>query len=261
MSATAPRILVCNDDGIDAPGLALLAAVAHGLSDDVWTVAPTRKWTAASHQLTFDRDLTLARQAPQRYACDGAPADCVVAALTLLFAETAAPDLVLAGVNDKRNVGEDAAYSGTMAIAREATFWGIPAVAFSRSERWTDTPAEVAALRRLLAAAWTTRSQWAADGHWLSVNLPPRLPAPLRAVRLAHDKLGTAVDVLAQDEARWVYRLRRGRPGTAASGDENDALRVGDVALVRHGWRNAGAVDDEWLARLRAALAEDEPPA
>ena len=261
MTTHAPRILVCNDDGIDSPGLALLATVAQALSDDVWVVAPTRKWTAASHQLSFDRDLVLAARGPRRYACDGAPADCVVAAMTLLFGASARPDLVLAGINDKRNVGEDAAYSGTMAIAREATFWGVPAVAFSRSERWTDAPAEVASLRRLLDATWQTRAAWAADGHWLSFNLPPRLPAPVRAARLAHDQLATAVDVLAHDADGWVYRLRRGRPGAASPGDENDVLRVGHVAVVRHGWRNAGALDADWVARIGAAIAEDEPAA
>ena len=58
---------------------------------------------------------------------------------------------------------------------------------------------------------------------------------------------------------RWVYRLRRGRPGTAMAGDENDVLRVGHVAVVRHGARHAGALDDDWLARMGAALADDEP--
>jgi 5'/3'-nucleotidase SurE len=113
------RILISNDDGIAAPGLALLADAAHDLSEDVLIVAPERKWTAASHQLTFDRDQTLTRIDTNVYASSGAPADCVVAAMTVLHA---APALVLSGVNDKQNVGEDIAYSGTTAIAREATF-------------------------------------------------------------------------------------------------------------------------------------------
>src|SRR5687768_1605699 len=89
------RILVCNDDGIMAPGLTLLAEAARAMSDDVWVVAPERKWTAAGHQLSFDRDLTLARTAERVYACSGAPADCVVAAMTVLFEGQPRPDLVL----------------------------------------------------------------------------------------------------------------------------------------------------------------------
>ena len=91
------------------------------LEAEVWIVAPDRKWTAASHQLSFDRDLTLTRTGERNYACSGAPADCVVAAMTILFAGAAKPELVLAGINDKCNVAEDVAYSGTIAIAREAT--------------------------------------------------------------------------------------------------------------------------------------------
>ena len=258
MSTAAPRILVCNDDGIASPGLALLATAAQGLSDDVWVVAPSRKWTAASHQLTYDRDIVLVEDGPRRYVCDGAPADCVVAAMTLLV-EGAPFGLALAGINDTHNVGEDSAYSGTMSIAREATFWGVPAIAVSRSARWTDTAPEIAALRRLLSAAWATRTEWAADGHWLGVNLPPRLPAALRGARLARDKIASAVDVVEHTPGRWVYRVRRGRPGTVTAGDENDVLRVGHVAVVRHGARHAGALDEDWLARMATALADDEP--
>ena len=105
------RILVCNDDGIEAPGLGLLAEAALALGSDVWLVAPDRKWTAASHQLSFDRDLTLTAAGERAFVCSGTPADCVVAAMTILFADGPKPDLVLAGVNDKRNVAEDLAYS------------------------------------------------------------------------------------------------------------------------------------------------------
>ena len=81
------RILVANDDGIEAPGLAQLTQAARALTDDVWVVAPERKWTAASHQLTFDRDLVLRRTAERTFACTGAPADCVVAAFAILFGD------------------------------------------------------------------------------------------------------------------------------------------------------------------------------
>lgn len=252
------RVLVCNDDGIDAPGLALLSAVARGASDDVWVVAPERKWTAASHQVTFDRDLALARREARVYACSGAPADCVIAAFTLLCADRR-PDLVLAGINDKRNVGEDIAYSGTNAIAREAAFHGVPAIAWSRNTRWTDTPAELAALRRLLGAWWHTRDAWARDGHWLSVLLPDALPAPVRTARLARDKLAAATDVVERDDDRIVFRLRRGRPATAVAGDENAQLNGGAVTVTRQTWRAVGPIDEDLVEQWSAAVADDEP--
>jgi 5'-nucleotidase len=256
----AVRILVCNDDGIDAPGLALLAAVARAVSDDVWIVAPQRKWTAASHQLSFDRDLTLERRTERVYACSGAPADCVIAALTIVCAG-GPPDLVLSGINDKRNVGEDAAYSGTIAIAREATFHGVPAIALSRSTRWTDTPAEIAALRRLLAAFWQSRDAWARDAHWLAVALPDRLPAPVATARAAHDKIGGATEVITRSDARIVYRLRRGRPGLASAGDENGLLQAGAITVTRQGWRDFAPLGADLTERWTAALADDAPTA
>ena len=204
------RILVCNDDGFDAPGIHLLAKTARAMAPDVWVVAPERKWTAASHQLSFDCDLTLTRTADRTYTCSGAPADCVVAAMTVLFAEGEKPDLVLAGVNDKRNVAEDIAYSGTMAIAREATFWGTPAIAVSRAVPGTDAPEGLDALRRLLQALWNGRSDWAADGHWLSINLPAALPAPIVQAHVGRDRIGGASDVLENAPERIVYRIGAG---------------------------------------------------
>ena len=254
----ALRILVCNDDGIDGPGIALLADVARGISDDLWIVAPERKWSAASHQISFDRDLVLTRRAERTYACSGAPADCVIAALTIVLGEHP-PDLVLSGINDKRNVGEDAAYSGTLAIAREATFHGVPAIGLSRSTRWPDAPAEIAALRRLLGAWWSTRHEWAVDGHWLAVTLPDALPAPIAVPRIAHDKIGGATDVLERNGDRIVYRLRRGRPGTALDGDENACLAAGAITVVRQGWRYAGALDEDLANRWATVLADDAP--
>jgi len=254
----ALRILVCNDDGIDAPGLALLAAVARGVCDDVWTVAPERKWTAASHQLTFDRDLVLTRRGEREFACSGAPADCVIAALTIVCADHP-PDLVLSGINDKRNVGEDTAYSGTLAIAREASFHGVPAIALSRSTRWTDAPGEVAALRRLLGTLSRTRDEWAAQDHWLAVVLPDALPAPIAVPTFARDKIGAATDVHERSDARVVYRLRRGRPGTAQPGDENAALRAGSIIVTRQGWRCTAPLDIDLVQKWSAAVADDAP--
>jgi 5'-nucleotidase len=145
------RILVSNDDGIAAQGLRVLVAAARVLTPDVWVVAPERKWTAASHQLSFDRDLSLTRMAVHEYACSGAPADCVVAAMTLLFDKNERPDLVLSGINDKINVGEDLAYSGTMAVAREAAFWGVSGPGAFRG--WPRSSSVPCGFRGRLAAA------------------------------------------------------------------------------------------------------------
>jgi 5'-nucleotidase len=230
------RVLIANDDGLASPGIALMEQAAAALGGEAWIVAPERKWTAASHQLSFDRDLTLTRRRERVYECSGAPADCVVGAMTVLWRDGARPDLVLAGVNDKRNVAEDVAYSGTMAIAREGTLWGVPSIALSCSARWTDRPEEIAAMRRLLFVLWSSHKDWAQDGHWLALTLPAALPARLVPARVGRDKIGGAADVIERDDQRITWRIRRGRPGTCTPGDENAIIAAGDIALVRHGW-------------------------
>jgi 5'/3'-nucleotidase len=246
------RILVCNDDGIDAPGLGLLADAARLLTPDVWVVAPERKWTAASHQLSFDRNLTLSRLRERHYACSGAPADCVIAAMALLFASGPGPDLVIAGLNDKINVAEDVAYSGTMAIAREATFWGIPAISLSRDEPATLAAAAIADVLRVL---WEARTQWSGSGHWLALNLPACLPAPLSQARVGRDKIGSACETIESTPERTTFRIVRGRPGTHADHDERARVEAGCIALVRHCWFAdaplAPATMDAWNRALR----------
>ena len=248
------RILVCNDDGIASAGLGLLARAALALEAEVWIVAPERKWTAASHQLSFDRDLSLTRTGERSYACSGAPADCVVAAMTILFAGGAKPELVLAGINDKFNVAEDVAYSGTIAIAREATFWGVPAISLSRGERASDAAADLDALSRLLRVLWNRRGDWAADGHWLSINLPPSLPAPLVQARTGRDKIAAAADILDATHERIRYRIRRGRPGTITPDDENACLAAGKISVVRYCWFTEARLPEAVVGAWSSAL-------
>jgi 5'-nucleotidase len=248
------RILVSNDDGVRSPGVRLLAQAALAIGSDVWVVAPERKWTAAGHQLSFDRDLTLTRVGDRIYAGSGAPADCIVAAMTVLFDAGSRPDLVLAGINDKRNVAEDSAYSGTTAIAREATFWGVPAISLSRERGETDGAADLEALRRLLRLLWNGRADWAAEGHWLSINLPASLPAPLTQARVGRDKIGAGCDILHSTGKRIRYRIRRGRPGTITPGDENACLAAGEISVVRYCWFGQAKLPDAVVAAWRSAV-------
>ena len=249
------RILAANDDGIAAPGLTeLTSAAAAALDAEIWVVAPERKWTAASHQLSFDQDLTLSRVGERAYACSGSPADCVVAAMTVLFAGEPKPDLVLAGINDGRNVGEDIAYSGTMAIGREAAFWSVPAISISRVKGAVRGTGDDAALRALLRVLADTRDEWASGSHWLGVNLPAALPAPIVQAVIGRDKIATASDVVARTPDRIRYRLRRGRAHASAAGDENAGIDAGDIVIVRHGWTKTDALPEDFIASCNRAL-------
>src|SRR5215469_1856266 len=125
------RILVTNDDGINAPGLKILERVARKLSRDVWVIAPELEQSGAGHSLTLRRPLAVRRVVPRRFAVDGTPTDCVLLAVNHLI-EGKRPDLVLSGVNRGANLGEDVTYSGTVAAAMEATLLGIRAIALSQ---------------------------------------------------------------------------------------------------------------------------------
>src|ERR1700742_4490972 len=104
------RILLSNDDGIEAPGLAALERVARQLSDDVWIVAPEQEQSGASHSLTTRRPWRLRELAPRRFCVDGTPTDCVMLAIKRVLRDRP-PDLVLSGINAGSNVGEDLTYS------------------------------------------------------------------------------------------------------------------------------------------------------
>ncbi len=245
------RILIANDDGIEAPGIARLAEAASMVSDDVWVVAPQVKHTAAGSSLTMAEPVVMTRLAERRYSCSGRPADCVVAALAWLFANQKKPDLVLAGINDGRNVAEDLAYSGTLGIAREASFWNVPAIGFSRVKNPAATPADDKWLAGLISSLWRQRETWASEGHWLSVNLPAALPAEIRQPRIGRDKIARRAEVLDSDGDRTVIAFPRGRAHATSPGDENAEIDAGFVTVNRLNWFGETRLDGHFLASIR----------
>ena len=125
------RILVTNDDGINAPGLESCARIAAALSDDVWVLAPEFDQSGVAHSLSLNDPLRLRRLDDKRYAVRGTPTDCVIMAVRHVMKEKR-PDLVLSGVNRGQNLAEDVTYSGTVAGAMEGTILGIPSIAMSQ---------------------------------------------------------------------------------------------------------------------------------
>jgi 5'-nucleotidase len=126
------RILCTNDDGIHAPGLQSLEAIARQLSDDVWVVAPETDQSGVAHSLSLNDPLRLREISPRHFAVKGTPTDCVIMAIRQLMNEHR-PDLVLSGVNRGQNVAEDVSYSGTVAGAIEGTILGVPSIALSQA--------------------------------------------------------------------------------------------------------------------------------
>lgn len=130
------RILVTNDDGIYAPGIIELAHTLEENDHEVIVVAPEMERSASSHSITLHTPLRILEKGENRFAVTGSPADCVILALEILAENSY--DLVISGINNGPNLGEDILYSGTVAAAIEAMYFGYPAIAVSMSTRSTE---------------------------------------------------------------------------------------------------------------------------
>ncbi len=180
------RILLTNDDGINAPGLAVLERIAAELSDDVWVCAPMEEQSGAGHSLTLSRPVRLRRHADRRFSVSGTPTDAVM--LGMAEAMGARPDLILSGVNRGANLGDDITYSGTVSAAIEGALAGIPSIALSQvyaREGMGDTVPFAAAeawgarvLRPLIDVPFAPRTL-------ININFPALAPEDVQGVRVA----------------------------------------------------------------------------
>jgi 5'-nucleotidase len=121
-------ILLTNDDGINAPGLAALAGRISSIAD-CYTVAPDRERSASGHSLTIHKPLRVTELAPQKYSLNGTPTDCVAIGVSKIL--PCKPDLIISGINNGPNLGDDITYSGTVSAAMEGTILSIPSIAVS----------------------------------------------------------------------------------------------------------------------------------
>jgi 5'-nucleotidase len=179
------RILVTNDDGIHAPGLAIAETIARALTDDVWIVAPETEQSGASHSLTLTLPLRLRQVEEKRYALTGTPTDCVMMAVAEIMKDKP-PTLILSGVNRGSNLADDVTYSGTIAGAMEGCALGIPSIAMSQSYGWTENAkvnwsaaAEYGAplVRHLVEAGWP-------DGVLMNINFPDGELGPVKGIEI-----------------------------------------------------------------------------
>lgn len=171
MDIAKARVLISNDDGIDAPGIKLLERIVRPLAAEVWVVAPETEQSGAAHSLTLHHPLRMRRASKWRYAVDGTPTDSVLLGINELMKEHR-PDIVLSGINRGGNLGEDVTYSGTVAAAMEATLLGLPAIALSLvieaggSPKWATARHWVPkVLKCLMATSWPANIL-------LNVNIP-----------------------------------------------------------------------------------------
>ena len=230
------RILLTNDDGIDAPGLRVLEEVAAQLGDDVWVVAPATDQSGIGHALTLSHPLRIREHGERRYSVTGTPADCVIVGVRSLLPEP--PDLVLSGINLGQNIADDVVYSGTVGGAMEAAMMGLRSMALSQAYRrdddgpvnvpWDNSRSVLPALVRDLATIDLP------EPTFLNVNVPatPSVRGVRACVqgRVAHT-LGTESRRDGRGKPYHWLRFGRGEP-EAQPGSDVAALSEGYVSVT-----------------------------
>ena len=225
------HILVSNDDGYQAPGLAALADALSTIAR-VTVVAPDRDRSGASNSLTLDRPLRATVQPNGFIAVNGTPTDCVHVAITGLMDEE--PDMVVSGINLGSNLGDDVLYSGTVAAAMEGRFLGLPAIAVSLASfagRHFDSAARAAVelIERMQARPLPADTI-------LNVNVPD-LPwetlKGYRSVRLGHRHKSEPVCRATDPRGRPIYWIGPAGPeADAGPGTDFDAINSGYISIT-----------------------------
>ncbi len=238
-SLARARVLISNDDGINAPGLKLLEKVLGPLAREVWVVAPETEQSATSHSLTLRRPLRIRHVSEHRYAVDGTPTDSVLIGINELMKDFS-PDLVISGINRGGNIGEDVTYSGTVAAAMEGTLLGVPSIAFSqicadrRSVKWaTAEKWAPRVLKMLCSEAWP-------GGVLLNVNFPDVTAGRVTGIEVTRQgrrKIGS--DLVSGVDPRgepyfWIGAQRREehyRPGSDLEAIGRGAVSVTPLSM------------------------------
>jgi 5'-nucleotidase len=230
------RILLINDDGIEAPGLAILERIATELASEVWVVAPEHDQSGVSHAVSLHHPIRATPRGPRRWAVTGTPGDCVVMGLSHLM-RGSLPQLLLSGVNRGANLGIETVFSGTVGGAMTGMMLGIPSIALSQA--WTNREAvrwETAAalgpriVQELMNIGWS-------KGTCLSVNFPDLPANEAGPLTLARQGAGSVEGMEVEprtDPRGYTYYWVSFRRGDRDQGPESDvaALNAGRVVVT-----------------------------
>ena len=230
------KILISNDDGYQAPGIVALQEALRGIAD-VDVVAPEHNNSAKSNALTLHSPLYVHTAANGFRYVNGTPADCVHIALTGLLGYR--PDLVVSGINNGANMGDDTIYSGTVGAAMEAYLFGIPAIAFSQTEKgWAHLDVAAAQARALVERLLAdVKAVGQGGAPWLlNVNIPT-LPADqikgLKVVRLGRRHAAERVITQTSPRGETMYWIGSAGPAKdEGEGTDFHATRHGHVSLT-----------------------------
>ncbi len=248
------RILLTNDDGINAPGLDVLEHIARKLSDDIWIVAPELEQSGKGRAISLTEFVRVRELEPQHYAVNGTPSDCVLLALDELMPER--PDLILSGVNAGQNIAEDTTFSGTIAAALFGMQHGVPSIALSQSKGFQNPG----------SCPWETARAWGAkvlrpliDKGWpddlvLNVNFPDRAPEDVAGIRMTRQ--GFRDERIIRTEARKDLRGNAyywiGYRGKLSNPDEGTDLRAIYDGFVSVSPLHVDLTHEAFLAEMRA---------
>ena len=199
------RILLTNDDGVNAPGLELLERIARLFSDDIWIVAPSEEQSGAGHSLTLTVPVRLRKLGEQRFCVTGTPTDAVMMGLAWIMKDNP-PDLILSGVNRGANLGEDVTYSGTVSAAMEGALAGIRSIALSQSYAREGMGDTMAGPPSRLPGEGAAPPSFAAAEAWAERTLRPLLDAPMAPRTLVNINF----PALAPEEVRGIRIVRQG---------------------------------------------------
>jgi 5'-nucleotidase len=245
------KILISNDDGYLAPGIIALADALSAIAEIV-VVAPDINRSGSSNSLTLDRPLSVQQAANGFFFVNGTPTDCVHIALTgglLPFT----PDLVISGINNGQNMGDDTLYSGTVAAATEGYLFGIPAIAFSQVQHgWEHVDAAARVARDIVQRGFDELTL----PYLVNVNIP-NLPydqlTSKVAARLGRRHAAEAVIKSADPRGRDIYWI--GPPGAAKDAGEGTDFYVTERGGIAITPLQVDLTHTTQLSALRAGLA------
>lgn len=224
------RILISNDDGYLAPGIIALADALAPIAEIV-VVAPDSNRSGSSNSLTLDRPLSVYRAANGFYFVNGTPSDCVHIALTGVLSSK--PDLIVSGINQGQNMGDDTLYSGTVAAATEGFLFGIPSIAFSQVEKgWGQLDAAARVAREMVERRFDALQK----PYLLNVNIPNLAYDDIRgllATRLGKRHQSEAVIRTQDPHGREIFWIGpAGGAKDAGDGTDFDATARGYVSVT-----------------------------
>ena len=226
------RLLITNDDGIDAPGIITLAQTL-ATEHEVWVVAPDKNRSAISSAISMDVSLQIIKKRDRWYSCSGVPVDCVISGLRTIL--PAPPDAILSGINKGANLGTDVVYSGTCAAARQAIISGYPGIAlsienFQTRNKWNFKPLAEFVRKNLRELVSLCSPEVFVNINALSADSY----AGWRLTRLSKRRYNNSIDTFTAPDGSFYTFFQGGKVSTEGGSDSDfSAVNQGLISIGR----------------------------